>query len=73
MEPEPIHILALISRHQRPEFVNPRKRPFYHEALLVHLSVELSFAPTLDPLPIPFVLWNIGTDPPIPQHLSRFS
>ena len=73
MEPEPIHIFALISGHQCPELVNPRKGSFYYEALLVDLSVELSFATTLDAFPIPFVLRNIGTDPPIPQHLSRFS
>ena len=73
MEAKPIHIFALISCHQRQEFVNPSERPFNHEALLVHFSMKVSFAAALDMVPIPFVLRNGRTHSPIPQHLPRFS
>ena len=66
VETEPIDIFALISRDQRPELVNPCKRPLNHEPLLVELFCEMSFASALDMLPIPLVLRNIRTNTPIP-------
>jgi hypothetical protein len=44
MESKPIHIFALISRHQRPELVNPSKRPLNNEPLLVNcFRTQLNF------------------------------
>jgi hypothetical protein len=73
VESEPIHIRALKSNQQRPEFVTPSKGSFNDEPLLLYLSNETSFASALYMFPIPFVLWNSGTYSPIPQHLPRFS
>ncbi len=73
MESEPIHILTLKSKQQRPEFVNPGKGPFNDEAFLVHLTIELPLPSTFDCFPVAFVLWNVGTHASIPQHLPCFS
>ncbi len=73
MESKPIHIFALISRHQRPELVNPSKRSLNNEPLLVDLFIEIPFASALDMFPVPFVLRNVRTYSSIPQHLPRFS
>src|SRR3982751_4766868 len=54
------------------EFVNPCEGSFTHEAVLVHIGLEM-------PLPSPFhgfsmalVFWNVGDHATVPQALARF-
>ncbi len=73
MESEPIAVFALESDQQCPKLINPGKRSFNDEPLLVDLAMKMSLSPTFGPFAIPLVLRNVGTDPSIPEQLPSFS
>ncbi len=68
MESQTIGRFALKADQQGLEFVNPRERPFTHEAMLVHNRVEMSFSPTLDRFAITLIFRNVGFHSTIPQQ-----
>jgi hypothetical protein len=73
MESEPIAVFAFEPDQQCPKLINPGKRSFNHEPLLVDLAMKLSLSPTFEPFAIAFVLRNVGTHPSVPEQFPCFS
>jgi hypothetical protein len=71
MEPKAMSHFPLKSDQQGLEFVNPGERSLTHEAMLVHLSVEVTVPATFDHFSVPFIFWNVGCHTTIPQHLTH--
>jgi hypothetical protein len=73
MKSEPIAVLALEADQQCSELINPSKRSFNRKPLLVDFTMKISLSSTFGLFAIAFVLWNVRTNPSVPEQFPCFS
>ena len=73
MKAQEIPIFPSKSDQQLLELVNPCKISLNREPMFVYFPVEMALPSPLGALTIAFVLRNIGSNAPVPEHLPHVS